>query len=212
MAQPELDRLIINNLADLDAAAKYVIYELGAVVEASLGTLLEEFIREAEWTGKADSKYIWLAPREWRKQGDHVGSDFECRYLYAVRSKSTANYDFFQLTSLLGIGFANLGLRWARNDVKNKKQWKNAVGQQQDIIAELLALGFEYEQADATFFLPVCIEQKALAQAVYEESPALALTPFNRAFQTCVDARPHFDRLLAVIGSLDGPKIAAIEE
>jgi hypothetical protein len=211
MAQPELDRLIINNLADLDAAAKHVQNELEPAIDAALDSVLEPLIRKAGWAGAADrNKKTWLVHDDWRKQGDHVGSDFECQFDYAERSKSEAEYDFFWLTKLLGIGFQNVGLRWKRNDVKNKKQWKSAVGQQPAIIAQLRARGFEYEQAEASFFLPVRIDQRELAQAVADESPGLALTPFNDALKTCVDAKPHFDALLKTIGSLDALSVASI--
>jgi hypothetical protein len=212
MAQPELDRLIINNLADLDAAAKYVEDKLVPSVDSALGKLLEVFIREAKWAGEPNNvKSTWMAPEDWRKRVDHVGNDFECHFVIDLRSKTGAEYDRFWLTQLLGIGFQNLGLRWKRNDVMNKKRWKIAVGQQQDIIARLQARRFEYEQADASFFLPVRVDQGALAQAVADESPELALAPYNDALQTCVDAKPDFDALLAATKRLDTPEIGAVK-
>jgi hypothetical protein len=199
MAQPELDRLIINNLADLDAAAKHVNDELQPSVSAALDQILETFINQVEWAGAADwsKKLDWLAHNDWRKMGDQIGNDFKCRFVLVEQTAKTAGYDHFWLTMLLGIGCQCAGLRWTRNDVMNLKDWKLALGQQQAAIANLRARGFEYEQAKGSFFLPVRIDQSTLAQAVADESPGLALTPFVDALQICIDAKSDFDTLLA---------------
>ena len=64
MAQPELDRLVINSLADLDAAAKHVENELQPAINVVLDQVLKDFMTKQEWAGVADqfAKLTWLAP------------------------------------------------------------------------------------------------------------------------------------------------------
>ncbi len=82
-------------------------------------------------------------------------------------------------------------------------RWRNAVRQQQAIIAKLRTHGFAFQEREGSFFLPVRVDQSVLAQAVAEESPELALTPFTDALQVCLDAKPVFDALLAATTGMD---------
>ena len=204
MAQPELSRLIVTNLADLDTAAQYVTNELERAVAEALDQLAVTFLRNKGWAGvgKWVNEAIWLAPEDWRKQGDHTGDDYLCHFnLEESRGKGDAK-DTFWLTQLLGIGDRTLGLRWVRNDV-GKRRWRNMVCQQQAIIATLRARGFIYEESEGLFFLPVRINQSELAQAVGDESPELALAPFTETLEVCFNAKFDFDALLAATAGVD---------
>ena len=204
MAQPDLSRLIISNLADLDAAAQHVNNELQLAVAEALDELAKTFLRNKAWAGLADwnDDAIWLAPNDWRKQGDHTGDDFLCQFnLAESRGRGDAK-DIFWLTQLLGIGDRILVLRWERNDVA-RRRWKNMVGQQQTIIGNLRARNFVYEESEGSFYLPVRIDQSELAQAVGNESPELALAPFMEALEACFEAKSDFDNLLAATTGAD---------
>jgi hypothetical protein len=207
MVQPELSRLIINNLADLDVTMTHVIEELEPAVNTAMDEILKTFVSKVEWAGAADSRKNvgWLAPRDWRKPGGLTGDDFESRFLIDVGSAKAGGVDRFWLTQLLGIGYQNVGLRWVKSDVKNKRQWKLILGQQTAIIAGLRARGFEYDAVDGSFFLPVRIDQGTLAQAVADESPAVALNPFEIALQVCVDSKADFDALREATRDAGGP-------
>lgn len=204
MSQPELDRLILKNLADLDAAAQHVTNELQSAVARAMDQIVEKFLRDREWAGLADwsEKGIWLASEDWRKQGDHTGDDYQCQFVLDESLGQGEAKDTFWLTQLLSIGDRALGLRWSRNDVK-RNQWRNLVGQQQAIIAKLRALGFDYEEREGSFFLPVRVDQSALAQAAGDESLDLALTPLSDGLQVCINAKPDFDALLAATTVID---------
>jgi hypothetical protein len=207
MAQPELDRLLINNIADLDAAAQHIINELMPDVGKALDELADAFMRKSGWAGKADwsNEGLWLAPEDWRKQGISKrkadSDDFIAYFGFANRGEEEPK-EVYWLTQILGIGDRDLGLRWCRNDVKTK-QWRKAVGQQTSVIEPLRARGFEYQESEGSFFLPIHVDQAALAQAVGDESPELALAPFTNVLQSCADAKPDFDALLAATKEMD---------
>jgi hypothetical protein len=75
MAQPELDRLIISNLADLDAAVQYVNDELAPPVAETMDKIVAHFLRDTGWAGVAKwiDKGVWFAPEDWRRQGNSHG-------------------------------------------------------------------------------------------------------------------------------------------
>jgi hypothetical protein len=204
MAQPELDRLILKNLADLDVAAWHVCTELQPAVATAMDEIAKKFVREGEWAGLADwdGKGIWFAAEDWRKPGEHTSDNYKCQFTLGQSFGQGESKDMYWLTQMLGIGDRALGLRWNRNDVK-KKQWKSLVIQQQAILEKIRACGFEYQAAEGSFFLSFRVDQNALAQAAGDESLELALIPFTNALQICVNAKLHFDALLAATAAID---------
>ena len=54
MAQPELDRLIVTNLSDLEAAAIHIAEELQPSVAEVMDGLLETFFLKGGWAGLAN--------------------------------------------------------------------------------------------------------------------------------------------------------------
>jgi len=211
MAQPDLDRLLILNLADLDAAAQRVDDELSASVADTLNKHLEALIQRTDWAGVAKwplAQSFWFAPKDWRKLGDNPREEYACNFLMAVSlGKGTAK-DRFWLTQLVGKGDRNLGLAWIRSGV-GKPQWRRAVAQRGEEIAKLRSRGFEYEATEGSFFLPVHIDQSTLAQGFFDESLEIALKPLADALQVCVEAKPDFDALIAATGGVAGAAAVA---
>ena len=73
MAQPELDRLIVTNLSDLEAAAIHIAEELQPSVAEVMDGLLETFFLKGGWAGWANwsdqkNRKLWLAPDKWLNQ------------------------------------------------------------------------------------------------------------------------------------------------
>ena len=195
MAQPELDRLLISNLADLDAAAYRIKNVLHGTVASALDSRLKYAIERSGWAGHADYEHdkFWIAAPDWRRDSDDL-QGYEC-YFHSDSSDGAWSGVEFWLTVLLGGGTRLAGFRWIRRAAK-RKSWRKQVSEQVDIIARLRSRGFEFQESTGTFFMPFRIDKDALASAVGEESPELAMAPFDMAVQSCISAKADFDALI----------------
>jgi hypothetical protein len=208
MADADLDALIANNLADLDAAVRRVWFTLQPAVAEAMDEIINQSRERANWDGEGDwnESGSWLAPFDWKKLGDISGDAYKCQFGLEAGSGDTMGEldgeDAFWLTRLLGIGDGRLGFWWRRNDV-GKKAWRKLVGEQSDLITALRAKGFEYQEISGSFCLPVKIDQAALVAALKEETPVEAMEPLKTALQKLIDAKPDFDALLLSTASID---------
>lgn len=205
MAHPDLDRLIIRNLADLDAAWQYLDTEIEPAVWDVINQHLKVFREKTGWEGKDEwPDKAWFAPSDWRKQGEYTGDDFRCQFTPG-EGIATTGTDGSYLTQLLGIGHQRLGLWWIQKNVVKGRR-RILISQQPTIVSNLRKHGFVYEDSEAGFFLPVLVDQSALADALADESPEMAFEPFVDALQVCLAAKPDFDALLAAAASTNGTK------
>jgi hypothetical protein len=205
MNQPELARLIISNLGDLDAAAKHIQDDLQPAVDDAIDDILKTFRSVKNWTVERrlkSNQNDWLAPEDWRRKGDQAGNDYYCRFETASIVKQGRSECHFFLTQLLGIGGQKFGLRWTRNGV-SRRLWAKAVGQQNEIIAALRSRGFLYEEKDGSFFLEIVISQHELADAFSDGSSELPLGPLKVGLETCFNAKSDFDALLKATMDLE---------
>lgn len=204
MGQPDLNRLLVDNLRDVDQAAHYVEEELQREVADVIDNIVSAFLKKEKWHGesKFDSDGIWIAPKDWLQPGEQVGGNYKCQFTVDQSQEQTTDTDKFWLTQLLGLGTRTWGLRWGKIWERNttsqmRNAWRRSVGQQSNLIAKLRATGFVYEERQGSFFFPILIKQNELAQAMGEESPEMALDPFSKALETCLSAKAEFDSLLA---------------
>lgn len=197
MSQVDLSALIVANLRDLEGAASYV----ANVLQNEIGSAIDDVVKrqkvDAGWDGEVswEKNGIWVAPQTWRKDDVSVGDKYLCQFWFSAEDDAKDDLDFFWLSQLVGVAQTRLGFRWSRNNVA-KGRWRKAVGQETDLIAKLRSLGFCYEEASGTFFLPVTVAVAELTKAVADESPDQALQPLRDAFQRLVEAKVLFDQLV----------------
>lgn len=198
MPDSELDVLLVENLADLDAAARYLENDLQPRIGAALDDICKTFMSQNNWVGMSDwdEDETWLASPGWRMVDESDGNEFRCKvWLEDVASRDGVE-DRFWLTYLLSAGVQSLGLRWRRTDVRSKRAWRKALATQVELISSLRVRGFEYEEAEGTFLLPVRIDFAQLSEALRDENPEKGLEGLNQALQKLINAKPEFDALL----------------
>lgn len=197
MVEPELDTLIVANIADLDAAARYLQQVLQPAVGRQIDEIWDAFRKEHAWAGESgfDDGTPWLAPAAWRKPDSTTDDDHTCSFQLGFAEGAGVEAHFW-LTELVGAAPGCYGLRWLHHGSR-VRAWRRLVGQHPDLVATLRAHGFDYEEAKGSFFLPIRIEQAQLVKALQYEAPEQALEPLEKALGTLVEAKPHFDTLLA---------------
>jgi hypothetical protein len=205
MSEPDLDALIVGNLADLDSAVRHIEETLQPALAEEMDKLIEAFRCEIGWDGKTDWKddgEVWLAPSEWRASTDSDGEEFKCFFVLDFVHGPGQVEDFFWITSLVHAGVASLGFRWLRDGV-TKRAWRKAVSQEPDLVSTIRACGFNYDESDGSFILPFFIPHEALAEALREESSERAFGPLRQALQRLPDAKPAFDALVGATVTIE---------
>ena len=205
MATPELDRLIVEHLADIDAAAKRLYALQGEIFEA-LGAAAEDWAGKNGWLGKFDylNEEFWLAPADWRTPGtEEEDNVFQAWFQMELGAGDTDSSgkpeeDFFYLTRLCRVGSGEIGFRF-KQDLITKGQWRRRF---RDLAGRAENTAFVVDR-EPSFFLPVQLEGTKLAASLQEEAIEAALPPFEDILTRIIDAKPTFDAIIAAIKPRD---------
>ena len=194
MPQPDLDRLLIQNLGDLEAASRHLETELMPAIARAMNEKADRIFHQSGWFGIAayDGEDIWMAPHDWHTTGG-AEKDFDCWFALDTSDSKSDTVQFW-LSCLLGVGPKRMGMRWA-HDIFKPRAWRRYLTGQQETIARLRSRGFEFHEALGNFFLPIRLDVEALANAVEMESPESALAPFEDGLRRCIDAVGDFEAL-----------------
>lgn len=206
MAKPDLDALIISNLADLDVVVQRLYFEIQPNIGEKIDEMFEHFKDRENWKGKGnfdddwrmERDLPWLAPPNWRMSD---GDDDDYSFYFFLepgqkdrRGKSLGE-DTFWLTRLLGLGTGTLGLRWQQEEY-HKNKWKSFMMTQAKLIIDIRERGFTYEEGEGLFFLPIKLEISNLIAAVLEDDLDPAMSPLQSALDCLQNSRPLFDALI----------------
>ena len=206
MSSPELDSLIIEHLVDLDRAGKRI-----AAIEhrlfSAMNAKAEQWARRQNWKGEFEipengNWYDWkfrLAPTEWRKGGDNPKDAFDCYFETGVGAGDTlggkAAEPWNYVTRLCSLEGGQMGLRLVTYDTIRIRKWQGIV----DLFRDDIASTNFIVDSQPSFFLGFRINPIALAAALRDDDPDLALDPFTAALDNLLEARPVFDKLVAYL-------------
>jgi hypothetical protein len=163
MASPELDKLIVEHLGDIDAAVKR-LDALEKEIFGEIDAAAASWAEKKGWVGKFDyiADELWLAPPEWRTLGEEDDEDFQARFQMELGTGDTAEgrpeEDYFYITRLCRLGSGEIGFRF-KQKIITKGQWRKRF---KDLtrLAEKTAFVVDTEPS---FFLPVRLEGTKLA-------------------------------------------------
>jgi hypothetical protein len=195
--------LIIRNLRDVDAAAKLLYFDIQTKVGAEMDRCAKEWADSAGWVGEyalAKDETICFGPKGWRAPGSGSKKElFRARFHFQSGEGDDWNHelDYFWLTRLCQAGNGVVGFRWLYdlNQIgASKRDWKNFVGLH---VPSIKQAGFEYEEKNANFFTPFCIDQEELAKCFQGGVIADSMKPMRDALNRLHSAQPLFDDLLS---------------
>lgn len=189
MDTSQLDALIVEHLADLDAAANQVI-RIEERIWKAMGDLMKEHSEENGWRGSfdKDDDVLWLAPPEWVIEGEEIA--------WFTLDLGPADQDnresdlYFDLSRLCGLGEGSLSF-WFRLNA-GKRQWKPVAKALAENVADL---GFSMTDS-ATFHMDCTPSQSAMAQALSDDDFEQALKPLSLALDRLPASVPAFTTML----------------
>lgn len=188
---PELDRLILEHLGDLDATAKHIeVVEVR--VWAEIAERVEQWAAGKGWIGSYDvDDDIWVAPIEWQQGDDDPLAWFAIGYGPGDRGNGVEGEAYFGLSRLAGVGEGRLCL-WLGFEGVNRSVWRRVfrLAVEQDNTG-----GFVFDERDG-LFVDCTPPAGLLADAVAEGQFDLAFAPLDGALEAAHAGWRVLDRLL----------------
>jgi len=192
MNSPNLERLLIEHLADLDDGVKrlrrlsnYIGKEMQMVVDAWARN--NGWVQAEDWSADEQTSVglpHWLVENKWKA--------WFCLVRDTEGNRSLGGEtDEFWLTSLCGAGRGKMGFRFGQTEPGWGK-WKAFVKHRSD---RLTGTRFIFDDLPG-FFLPVRIAQATLAQAVEDDDFDAAFAPLKEALDHIKEHVPKFEELL----------------
>jgi len=188
-AEPELDKLIIQNLEDLDATAKR-IDALTEEIRREVFDLLQSWAKDRDWLVSEDPDDPWVAPHDWYQDDDYFAW-FQVDWGPGDTGQGMEGEAYFDLSRLAGVGGAKLCV-WLWFEGVKAPVWKSIFRQATD---QAKAGGFSYDDKDG-FYIDCTPSPASLAAAVADDDFAAAFEPLTRALDAAHAAWPIFDQLL----------------
>lgn len=185
----ELDRLLIDNLKDLDDAAKR-IEALGNRLWREICSACEEWIGAHGWKGEFGSDEPWFAPTEWFDKDEPEGW-FYLDFGPDDAGDGTGSTPYFWLSRYLGSGGGQLCL-WLGQEALGARKWKPLARE----FAHLLS-PFGFHLSDSGNFYANCtLDSDRVAAALADNQLEQAMIPIEQVLTCAADAVPIFSKLL----------------
>lgn len=200
----EAGALAIRNLGVIEHAYQLIDDEISNEMYFGVEKIIEANIPK-EWKRKLPcleakswhADLSWFAPQEWNNGDD----ESEAQFVVWAESPDD-NDDLWCLTQLCRQGEAKLGFRWTgdRKLLMAKQRlsaWKNFASQQHSKRPILAELGFQYEEAKGSWFIPLSVDVTMLAEAYADGEMECVLEPAIQVCLKCIlKAMPEFNSII----------------
>lgn len=195
METSSLDRIIVERIADLDAATNRM-WQIQAKVAEAIDETKRKWAEDNAWSccdrSWAEEWECSVYKPEWHSTGDEWKGWFQLDWRHGYDGPGVVGTEAFWLTRLCNEGSSTLGFRFFQ-EVAGKPSWKQFLRQKSEW---LQGTRFIFDDAPS-FFLPFSIDTAALATAVEEEDYSSCLEPMIIALDHVRDNVERFEELLA---------------
>lgn len=195
MSTPELDRLIVEHLADLDAAA-HRIEQMEARLWVSFASVMATWAATAGWEGVFDtSGELQLSPREWTVDGERRAW-FHIDWGPDDDGTGKDGMPWFGLCRLTGVGGGQVCLWLDHKGYRNS--WKPAARAAAEAVRPM---GFVLSNY-ANFYTDCTPVQAEMARAFEDDDLETALAVVVKALDRAALAKDHFTDMMRTSGAL----------
>lgn len=193
MSALELDQLVVENLANMDDAAKRVV-ALGDRLWKRLGETAVEWAEQNNWKHAVTEEEIEIAPPHWvpREEEEEWSAYFFVGFRAGDTEEGVGDEDYFCLTRYCGVGRGGTGFRFKQRYVKAAawKQTLRASGSQ------LQGVGFQLDD-DLTPYIPFRVEPRLLVQDLIGDEISESLRGFKDALEILKREHGKIDKLIS---------------
>lgn len=188
MSFAELDKMILTNLADIEATAMRLL-KIDAKVWTALEAVIEQWALDNGWVGlfDYDKQGLWVAPAEWDEAADERNPGNAFWFTLVAEDPDT----HFALSDLCGLGGSRHGVLLHQVEF-GKAEWKTIARKN---AAKFEAAGFRLD-GNAAAFMPVVIDPAKLADDVAAGDFNEAFAPLNAVLERLADSKAMFWKIL----------------
>jgi hypothetical protein len=188
----ELDRLIVNNLAEIEATWDRV-EQLDQHLWSEVGEFVANWANEKGWSSECDENTIKAYPADWATTDEDNRVNF---YLAWGPDDTEKGVPYSWLARFAGISGARLCL-WLEQSV-GSRTWKPIARTAE---AQLSPLGFSLSNG-GHFYTECTLDAAVLAGSLANQQLASAFTPIGEALGRAKAAAPLFSPLLKAARAL----------
>lgn len=189
MDTTELDRLIIENLEDLDAVA-HRIDIIENLIWKHLGDTGRRWAVEQGWRSSLPDEELWVAPRHWQARGRDVW--FELGWGPDDEGSGDQGSLRFDLARLAGVGRGRLCL-WLDWRGPGIGPWKTAAGAR---LNDFRNAGFHLSDGRLVPYMDCTPNPALVAQGLIDGDLSQAYAPVLQALDAAAAAVPTLDLIL----------------
>lgn len=199
MSTIELDKLILGNLADLDATALR-LGQIDETVWRAVDRVVERWAKEKQWAGLFDveGRGLWVTPAAWRTASEDEENP-DATFWFELASRDPPTH--FDLSDLCGVGGSRYGFRFHQK-LLGKVEWKELARKH---VSAFQQLGMHLD-SKASPFIEVVIDPQKLVSDVEAGDYEEALTPIVKALDRLLAANKSVGPLLFKAGTAAGAR------
>ncbi|AKI02675.1 hypothetical protein IMCC20628_03995 [Hoeflea sp. IMCC20628] len=189
----QLDKMLIEHLADLDDGARRLDILQDKIAEA-IDDLVKEWTTAKGWkTGDETWKDDWgatVALPRWYTEEENWLAWFALDFASGDDGESGEEKDYFWLTRLCGEGRGKMGFRFVQTEF-GRAPWKKFLKEIADRFADTQFILDDVP----SFFLPLKVDKDLLAKGAAEEDFTEALQPITEALDYICKVSPRFEQI-----------------
>lgn len=193
-AESKAAEVIARNIEQLESAVNFASTKMDAALFEAACDVLRKKNDELRWESEFGSEFgdePWLAPLEWRADGEPVGGEY---HLYCY-----LEFDELELQTWLahfsGVGGRKVHLSIATNTVSGKKNLKKLASAIEDDLQKLLDAGFYFDVEKFSLKLLIDLDRDLIARGFADDDLSRAVAPLGDALDRIVSSREILDRI-----------------
>lgn len=201
-AESKTAEVIARNIEQLESAVDFAVGKMDTALFDAVCEMLGAKNQELSWEfelGSAFDDEPWLAPSEWRADGEEVGGDY---HLYCHLDFDGAESNTW-LAFFSGVAGRRVHLGIATNTISGKKNKKRLAEQLEGDLAHLLNEGFQFDVGEFVIRVPLNLDRGKIAEGFRDDDLIEALAPLSFALDKINKARPTLDRIAESIGQFN---------
>lgn len=197
-AESKVAEVITRNIEQLESAVDFASAKMDVELFETVCEILSKKNEVLRWESEFGSGFDdepWLAPSEWRADGEDVGGDYHL-YCYLEFDELESNT---WLAHFAGAGGRKVWLCIATNTVSGKKNLKKLSSSIADDLQKLLDAGFLFDVEKFIIKLPISFEREKIAKGFADDNLSQALAPLGCALDRIGSSRDILDRIKAAV-------------